>query len=43
MGLISDIPDEAKWRSKGMSGSKQLEQGHQQRASQTYDGGGDCP
>ena len=26
------FPTEAKWRSKGMSGSKQLEQGHHQRA-----------
>ena len=26
------FPKEAKWRSKGMSGSKQLEQGHHQRA-----------
>ena len=33
MGLFSDIPEETKWRSKGMSGSKQLEQGHHQRAS----------
>ena len=32
MGLFSDIPEEAKRRSKGMSGSKQLEQGHHQRA-----------
>ena len=37
MGLFSDISNEAKWRSKGMSGSKQLEQGHHQRAPQTYD------
>ena len=32
MGLFSDIPEETKQRSKGMSGSKQLEQGHHQRA-----------
>ena len=32
MGLFSDIPEETKWRSKSMSGSKQLEQGHHQRA-----------
>ena len=32
MGLFSDIPQETKRRSKGMSGSKQLEQGHHQRA-----------
>ena len=32
VGLFSDIPEETKWRSKGMSGSKQLEQGHHQRA-----------
>ena len=32
VGLFSDISEEAKWRSKGMSGSKQLEQGHHQRA-----------
>ena len=32
MGLFSDIPEETKRRSKGMSGSKQLEQGHHQRA-----------
>ena len=32
MGLFSDISEEAKWRSKGMSGSKQLEQGHHQTA-----------
>ena len=31
-GLFSDIPEETKRRSKGMSGSKQLEQGHHQRA-----------
>ena len=30
--LFSDILEEAKWRSKGMSGSKQLEQGDHQRA-----------
>ena len=41
MSLFSDLPNEAKWRSKGMSGSKQLEQGHHQRAPQTYDGGRD--
>ena len=33
IGLFSDIPKETKQRSKGMSGSKQLEQGHHQRAS----------
>ena len=33
MGLFSDIPKETKQRSKGMSGSKQFEQGHHQRAS----------
>ena len=32
MGLFSDLSKETKWRSKGMSGSKQLEQGHHQRA-----------
>ena len=32
VGLFSDIPEETKRRSKGMSGSKQLEQGHHQRA-----------
>ena len=32
MGLFSDLSEETKWRSKGMSGSKQLEQGHHQRA-----------
>ena len=32
MGLLSDLSQEAEWRSKGMSGSKQLEQGHHQRA-----------
>ena len=34
MGLFSDIPEEAKRGRKGrsMSGSKQLEQGHHQRA-----------
>ena len=32
VGLFSDIPEETKWRSKSMSGSKQLEQGHHQRA-----------
>ena len=32
MGLFSDFSKETKWRSKGMSGSKQLEQGHHQRA-----------
>ena len=32
VGLLSDIPEETKRRSKGMSGSKQLEQGHHQRA-----------
>ena len=32
VGLFSDIPEEAKWGRKGMSGSKQLEQGHHQRA-----------
>ena len=31
-GLFSDISEEAKRGSKGMSGSKQLEQGHHQRA-----------
>ena len=31
MGLFSDLSHEAKWISKGMSGSKQLEQGHHQR------------
>ena len=36
-GLISDIPHEAKRRSKGMSGSKQLKQGHHQRAPQADD------
>ena len=32
MGLFSDLSEETKQRSKGMSGSKQLEQGHHQRA-----------
>ena len=32
MGLFSDLSHEAEWRSKGMSGSKQLDQGHHQRA-----------
>ena len=32
VGLFSDLSEETKWRSKGMSGSKQLEQGHHQRA-----------
>ena len=32
MGLFIDNPHEAKWRSEGLSGSKQLEQGHHQRA-----------
>ena len=32
VGLFSDIPEETKRRSKSMSGSKQLEQGHHQRA-----------
>ena len=32
MGLFSDLSEETKRRSKGMSGSKQLEQGHHQRA-----------
>ena len=32
MGLFSDLSHEAEWRSKGMSGSKKLEQGHHQRA-----------
>ena len=32
MGLFSDLSEEAKWRSEGMSGSKQLEQGHHQIA-----------
>ena len=32
VGLFSDIPEETEQRSKGMSGSKQLEQGHHQRA-----------
>ena len=41
MGLFSDLSHEAEWRSKGMSGSKQLEQGHHQRAPQAHDGGGD--
>ena len=35
--LFSHIPHESKWRSKGMPGSKQLEQGHHQRAPQTDD------
>ena len=43
MGLFSDLSHEAEWRSKGISGSKQLEQGHHQRAPQTYDGGRDSP
>ena len=30
--LFSDIPEETKWRSKSMSGPKQLEQVHHQRA-----------
>ena len=41
MGLFSDISQETKWRSKGMSGSKQLEQGHHQRAPQGNDSGRD--
>ena len=32
VGLFSDVSKEAKWGRKGMSGSKQLEQGHHQRA-----------
>ena len=32
VGLFSDLSEETIWRSKGMSGSKQLEQGHHQRA-----------
>ena len=35
MSLFSDLSLEAELRSKGMSGSKQLEQGHHQRAPQT--------
>ena len=38
-----DIPEEAKRRGKSMSGSKQLEQGHHQRAPQADDGGRDSP
>ena len=34
---FSDIPNEAKWRGKSMSGSKQLEQGYHQRVPQTND------
>ena len=37
------FPDEAEWRSKGMSGSKQPQQGHHQRAPQSYDHRGDRP
>ena len=33
MGLFSDVSKEAKRGRKGMSGSKQLEQGHHQKAS----------
>ena len=43
MGLFSDIPEEAKRGRKGMSGSKQLEQGHHQRAPQADDRGRDSP
>ena len=41
--VSSDIPEEAKRGRKGMSGSKQLEQGHHQRAPQADDGGRDSP
>ena len=41
MGLFSDISEETKRRSKGMSGSKQLEQGHHQRAPLAHDSGRD--
>ena len=43
LGLFSDIPEEAKRGGKGMSGSKQLEQGHHQRVPQADDGGRDSP
>ena len=41
MGLFSDIPEEAKRGRMSMSGSKQLEQGHHQRAPQADDCGRD--
>ena len=41
MGLFSDVSKEAKWGRRSMSGSKQLEQGHHQRAPQAHDSGRD--